>query len=244
MILLYCLPLSTWSAGSGGDLVGELSMPIRVATVGGTLHTNAATGLAVRLSGVQSSQELAELMAAVGLAQNFAAIRALATRGIQEGHMKLHARSTASARDQQPAPLAETMGTAAGKVILLGEHAVVYGRHAVALPIADAVTASVSASDKGSSISIPQWGLKQAVTDTASGAAEAVQLIFRELAIDNGAYSIDVRSKLPRGLDGDVDGRCAAPVGDDAKSVSCRRWSRQSSLKSGRRRARLASVPL
>ena len=193
-------PLSTWSAGSSGDLVGSIAMPIRVATVGGTLRTNSATGLAIRLSGVQSSRELAELMAAVGLAQNFAAIRALATRGIQEGHMKLHARSTASARDQQPAPLAETMGTAAGKVILLGEHAVVYGRHAVALPIADAVTASVSASDKGSSISIPQWGLKQAVTDTASGAAEAVQLIFRELAIDNGAYSIDVRSKLPRAM--------------------------------------------
>ncbi len=193
-------PLSTWSAGSSGDLVGELSMPIRVAIVGGTLHTNAATGLAIRLSGVQSSQELAELMAAVGLAQNFAAIRALATLGIQEGHMKLHARSTASARDQQPTPLAEPMGTAAGKVILLGEHAVVYGRHAVALPIADAVTASVSESDKGSSISIPQWGLRQAVTDTASGAAEAVQLIFSELAIDNGAYSIDVRSKLPRAM--------------------------------------------
>jgi hydroxymethylglutaryl-CoA reductase len=92
------------------------------------------------------------------------------------------------------------MGTAAGKVILLGEHAVVYGRHAVALPIADAVTASVANGDKGSSISIPQWGLKQAVTDTASGAAEAVQLIFRELAINNGAYSIDVRSKLPRAM--------------------------------------------
>ncbi len=147
-------PLSTWSAGSSGDLVGSIAMPIRVATVGGTLRTNSATGLAIRLSGVQSSRELAELMAAVGLAQNFAAIRALATLGIQEGHMKLHARSTASARDRQPAPLAEIMGTAAGKVILLGEHAVVYGRHAVALPIADAVTASVSESDKWSSISI------------------------------------------------------------------------------------------
>jgi hydroxymethylglutaryl-CoA reductase len=139
-------------------------------------------------------------MAAVGLAQNFAAIRALATLGIQEGHMKLHARSSTSARDQQPAPLAEPMGTAAGKVILLGEHAVVYGRHAVALPISDAVTASVAESDKGSCISIPQWGLEQAVTDTASGAAEAVQLIVSELAIDSGAYAIDVRSKLPRAM--------------------------------------------
>ena len=193
-------PLSTWSAGSGGDLVGSIAMPIRVATVGGTLNTNVATGLAIRLSGVKSSQELAELMAAVGLAQNFAAIRALATHGIQDGHMKLHGRGTASARDQQPAPLAQPMGTAAGKVILLGEHAVVYGRHAVALPIADAVTASVAESNKGSSVSIPQWGVKQAVTSTASGAAEAVHLILSELEIDDGAYSIDVRSTLPRAM--------------------------------------------
>jgi hydroxymethylglutaryl-CoA reductase len=193
-------PLSTWSAGSGGDLVGSIAMPIRVATVGGTLNTNVATGLAIRLSGVKSSQELAELMAAVGLAQNFAALRALATHGIQDGHMKLHGRGTASARDQQPAPLAQPMGTAAGKVILLGEHAVVYGRHAVALPIADAVTASVAESNKGSSVSIPQWGVKQAVTSTASGAAEAVHLILSELEIDDGAYSIDVRSTLPRAM--------------------------------------------
>ena len=193
-------PLSTWSAGSGGDLVGSIAMPIRVATVGGTLNTNVATGLAIRLSGVKSSQELAELMAAVGLAQNFAALRALATHGIQDGHMKLHGRGTASARDQQPAPLAQPMGTAAGKVILLGEHAVVYGRHAVALPIADAVTASVAESNKGSSVSIPQWGVKQAVTSTASGAAEAVHLILSELEIDDGAYSIDVRSILPRAM--------------------------------------------
>ena len=193
-------PLSTWSAGSGGDLVGELSMPIRVATVGGTLNTNVATGLAIRLSGVKSSQELAELMAAVGLAQNFAELRALATHGIQDGQMKLRGGGAASARDERPAPLAQPMGTAAGKVILLGEHAVVYGRHAVALPIADAVTASVAESNKGSSISIPQWGVKQAVTSTASGAAEAVHLILSELEIDDGAYSIDVRSTLPRAM--------------------------------------------
>ena len=53
------LPLASWSAGSSGDLVGELSMPIRAATVGGTLHANTATGLAIRLSGVKLSQELA-----------------------------------------------------------------------------------------------------------------------------------------------------------------------------------------
>ncbi len=194
------LPLATWSAGPGGDLVGELSMPIRVATVGGTLQTNSATGLAIRLSGIKSSQELAELMAAVGLAQNFAAIRALATRGIQEGHMKLHARSEAQAGGKQLKSIAKRMGMAAGKVILLGEHAVVYGRHAVALPIADAVAASVSDSDRDSFISIPQWGIKQVVSSESSGAAAAVQLILSELAIDSNAYAIDVRSVLPRAM--------------------------------------------
>ena len=193
-------PLATWSAGPGGDLTGELSMPIRVATVGGTLQTNSATGLAIRLSGIKSSQELAELMAAVGLAQNFAAIRALATRGIQEGHMQLHARSTVPTPGKQPAPLAEPMGIAAGKVILLGEHAVVYGRHAVALPIADAVSASVADCDRVSFISIPQWGVEQAVSSASSGAAAAVKLILSELSIDSSAYAIDVRTALPRAM--------------------------------------------
>ena len=89
---------------------------------------------------------------------------------------------------------------AAGKVILLGEHAVVYGRHAVALPIADAVAASVSDSDRDSFISIPQWGIKQAVSSASTGAAAAVQLILSELAIDSDAYAIDVRSVLPRAM--------------------------------------------
>ena len=89
-------PLATWRVADDGSLRGELDMPLRVATVGGTLRVNPAARLALRLAGVQSSRELAQLMAAVGLAQNLAAIKALASEGIQKGHMRMHARSTTS----------------------------------------------------------------------------------------------------------------------------------------------------
>ena len=176
-------PLACWSAGPDGDLLGELSMPLRVAIVGGTLSVNPAVMMALRMTGVKSSQELAQLMAAVGLAQNFAAIRALATRGIQEGHMRLHARSSAAAEEQNT-PLDNPQGSAAGKVILLGEHAVVYGRHAVALPIADAVTANVVSSDSGES---PYY-------------TKVLQHICTELAIEGDDFGVDVCSTLPRGM--------------------------------------------
>ena len=68
-------------------------MPLKVGTVGGTLESIHSAAAALRLAGVESASELAELMAAVGLAQNFAALRALVTKGIQAGHMQLHARS-------------------------------------------------------------------------------------------------------------------------------------------------------
>jgi len=89
-------PLATWSADENGDLIGEIVVPLKVGIVGGGLDANGAAALGLRISGVASATELAELMAAVGLAQNFAALRALATSGIQDGHMKLHARSVAA----------------------------------------------------------------------------------------------------------------------------------------------------
>ena len=88
--------LTRWSTADNGDLVGELKMPLKVGTVGGTLANNPAARLGLALAGTDNARELAELMAAVGLAQNFAALRALATSGIQAGHMKLHARSVAA----------------------------------------------------------------------------------------------------------------------------------------------------
>jgi len=84
--------LSTWEQTRDGDLVGVLEMPLAVGTVGGTARTHPVPAVALKLMGVQRASELAEVIAAVGLAQNLAALRALATEGIQRGHMRLHAR--------------------------------------------------------------------------------------------------------------------------------------------------------
>jgi len=88
-------PLTTWEKDVNGDLVGRLEMPMAVGLVGGAAKTHPAARAALRILGVKTATELAEVMAAVGLAQNFAALKALATEGIQRGHMKLHARNIA-----------------------------------------------------------------------------------------------------------------------------------------------------
>ncbi|MDH5456875.1 MAG: hydroxymethylglutaryl-CoA reductase, degradative, partial [Gammaproteobacteria bacterium] len=88
--------LTRWHTALNGDLVGEIKLPLKVGTVGGTLANNPAARLGLALAGAHNARELAELLAAVGLAQNFAALRALATHGIQAGHMQLHARSVAA----------------------------------------------------------------------------------------------------------------------------------------------------
>ncbi|MCX8169619.1 MAG: hydroxymethylglutaryl-CoA reductase, degradative, partial [Candidatus Methanomethyliaceae archaeon] len=89
------LPLSKWYKNEGGDLVGELEMPLAVGTVGGAIGAHPLAKLSLKILGIKTAKELAEIMCAVGLAQNFAAIRALATEGIQRGHMELHARNVA-----------------------------------------------------------------------------------------------------------------------------------------------------
>ena len=88
-------PLSVWEKDEGGNLVGTLEMPMAVGTVGGAVSTHPVARVALKILGVRSAKELAEVMGAVGLAQNFAALRALATEGIQRGHMRLHARNLA-----------------------------------------------------------------------------------------------------------------------------------------------------
>jgi hydroxymethylglutaryl-CoA reductase len=89
-------PLATWRE-EGGDLVGALEMPMAVGTVGGTLRAHAGARLAQRLLGVTSATTLGMIIGAAGLASNLAALRALATEGIQRGHMALHRRSAAVA---------------------------------------------------------------------------------------------------------------------------------------------------
>jgi len=93
--------LSTWSVGPQGELVGELEMPLAVGTVGGATRVHPTAQVCLAIMGVQSARELAEIIVAVGLAQNLAALRALSTEGIQRGHMSLHARQVALAAGAQ-----------------------------------------------------------------------------------------------------------------------------------------------
>ncbi|MFS2051382.1 hydroxymethylglutaryl-CoA reductase, degradative, partial [Variovorax sp. CT11-76] len=87
--------LTTWEKDKNGSLVGTIEMPMPVGLVGGATKTHPLARLALRILGVQSAQELGEVAVAVGLAQNLGALRALATEGIQRGHMALHARNIA-----------------------------------------------------------------------------------------------------------------------------------------------------
>jgi hydroxymethylglutaryl-CoA reductase len=89
--------LSTWEKDGAGNLVGSLEMPMAVGTVGGATRVHPTAKAALKLMGVQSAAQLSEVIVSVGLAQNLAALRALATEGIQRGHMGLHARQVATA---------------------------------------------------------------------------------------------------------------------------------------------------
>lgn len=89
-------PLTRWNKDANGDLAGEIEMPMAVGLIGGATAVHPVAKVAVKILGVKSARELAEIIAAVGLCQNLAALRALAAEGIQRGHMRLHARNLAA----------------------------------------------------------------------------------------------------------------------------------------------------
>jgi len=89
--------LTTWERDADGNLIGSIELPIAAGIVGGATRVHPAARVALKILGVRTAAELAEVLASVGLAQNLAAIRALAMEGIQRGHMKLHARQVAMA---------------------------------------------------------------------------------------------------------------------------------------------------
>lgn len=236
--------LTRWYAGRDGELVGELDMPMKVGIVGGSLQSNATVGLNLRLLGVKTACELAELMGAVGLAQNFSALRALSTEGIQQGHMTLHARSVAisagagadifdtvverlvdsgeikmhrareiieqvrgevvGADGAQAAALARDAGCGHGKVILLGEHAVVYGSHAIAAPVPLAVRATVQETRAGGvDLQIPRWGVKCRLNRDPThrdSFQRSLGLIFDRLGLIEHSLRIDVYPSVPRAM--------------------------------------------
>ncbi len=237
--------LTEWFANERGDLVGRIELPMKVGTVGGPLQSNATVALSHRILGVGSATELAAVMATVGLGQNFSALRALATDGIQQGHMTLHARTVANAAGAPPelfetlverliesgeikiwraqeilnelrdattsAPsratqaadtdsASEPRASAHGKVILLGEHAVVYGSHAIAAPIPLAVEARVVDSAEGVLLMIPRWGLEQRLKAADEGFARVLASILEQLDLDSRSMTIEVFPKVPRAM--------------------------------------------
>lgn len=229
--------LTRWYADEDGNLVGTIEIPLKVGTTGGSLQANDTTAISFRMLNVQSAKELAELMAAVGLAQNFSAIKALSTEGIQKGHMSLHARSvavtagapkalfetivsrlidegdvtvTAARRiineltDVQPQTEIKrkqsTMAMANGKVILLGEHAVVYGKPAIAVPIKNAVVAEVSDSDHAPEIKVPAWDIDDKLETSNSIWWQAIQAVFQQLGIADRQFSVHVKPNIPAAM--------------------------------------------
>jgi len=89
--------LSTWEKNENGDLVGSIELPMAVGLIGGAVRTHPIAKIAIKILDVKTANEFAEVLAAVGLAQNLGALRALAHEGIQRGHMSLHARNIAVA---------------------------------------------------------------------------------------------------------------------------------------------------
>lgn len=89
--------MTTWSVDEQGNLVGELELPMSIGTVGGAIRVHPTSKIAHKLLDVDSAKELAQVIVSVGLAQNLGALKALATDGIQKGHMALHSRSVAVA---------------------------------------------------------------------------------------------------------------------------------------------------
>ncbi|HET8550970.1 MAG TPA: hydroxymethylglutaryl-CoA reductase, degradative [Gammaproteobacteria bacterium] len=237
--------LTRWYKNENGDLVGSIEIPMKVGTVGGPLQSNPTVAVNHRLLGAKSARELAEIMGAVGLAQNFSALRALVTSGIQEGHMTLHARSVAMAagatadifdtvvdrllqcgeikiwkaeqliaevREQsQPKPATkkrkqvseEDYAAGHGKAILLGEHSVVYGRHAIAAPVPLAIRARVEDSDKGTTFMIPRWGIEQRLNpgnEHPGSFLQSLGLILKKFDIADRSMRIQVYPNVPRAM--------------------------------------------
>jgi len=94
--------LSKWTKDNNGNLVGSLEIPLSVGVIGGIANVHPIAKICMKILGVSSAKELACVMTATGLAQNYSAIRALSTEGIQKGHMRLHARNLAAAAGAKP----------------------------------------------------------------------------------------------------------------------------------------------
>ncbi len=241
--------LTKWYKDEDGALRGELDIPLKVGTVGGQVESNQAVKIAQNVLGIKSARELAEVMGAVGLAQNFAALKALSTDGIQSGHMTLHARSVAiaagagddhfeevvekliecreikvwkaheiistlkngngyagnGASSQESVTVRHPIDTGAGygKIILIGEHSVVYGRHAIAAPIPLSIRAEVQPQDGDAELFIPRWGIEQKLhesTPSGNSLSKSLDLIAQCLGVRGRGMRVEVFPHVPRAV--------------------------------------------
>ena len=238
--------LSKWSKNDKGDLIGQIELPIKVGIVGAPIESNPAVALNLRILNVDSATELSKVMAAVGLAQNFSALKALATDGIQKGHMPLHARSVVKAADTphhlfdkvleklifseeikvwKAREILEELkksdsksintksakesvsdsveGIGHGKIILLGEHSVVYGRHAVAVPAPVNIRTKVQDTEDEILLMIPSWGVEYRLDknpEKRQSFEKPAGLILDQMGLSKQGMKIEVFSDIPRGM--------------------------------------------
>ena len=238
--------LSKWSKNDNGDLIGQIQLPIKVGIVGAPIESNPAVALNLRILNVNSATELSKVMAAVGLAQNFSALKALATDGIQKGHMTLHARSVVKAADTPHhlfdkvleklifseeikvwkareileelkksesksignKSISETVsdsveGIGHGKIILLGEHSVVYGRHAIAVPAPVNIRTKVQDTEDEILLMIPSWGVEYRLDKNPKkrqSFEKPAGLILDQMGLSKKGMKIEVFSDIPRGM--------------------------------------------
>jgi len=237
--------LTKWTKADNGNLKGQIELPVRVGTVGGPLESNPMVPIAMNLLQVESARELAQVIGAVGLAQNMSALRALATEGIQQGHMSLHARSVtmaAGARqdmfeevverliasseikiwkakeiisdlesqgrmvksDLYIEPATDDIPSGYGKIILFGEHAVVYGGHAIAAPLPLAMQVRALDSEKeGVHLIIPRWGVDERLKkgeDHKYSIFRSLDMILNKLNLHEKNIKLEVSPHVPRAM--------------------------------------------
>ena len=206
---------------SDDKLCGEISLPIRVGVVGGYMRAHPRIALHFRLLQNPDAPRLSCIMAAVGLMQNFAALKALVSTGIQKGHMALHARisglnnavsdnsdtqkvsnsafsNVSTALNEKQVACGEAY--ASGKVILLGEHAVVYGHACIAAPLPYCVRVKLSPlTEAAVHFLIPSWNVDFVSTYDVlenSELGRLVSLLFKKLDLALQPLQIAITSDL------------------------------------------------
>lgn len=239
--------LSRWDKDGSGRLIGFLEMPLNVGIVGGSIESHPTAKLALKILNVETGRELAEVMGAVGLLQNLAALRALVNEGIQKGHMSLHARMVAQAAGADshmadrvvdrlvagkdikiwkarqiiselkeakaspsrepisgfPGKAAARMASAPGKLVLLGEHAVLYGSRAIAAPLPRFIHARIAKDKPGVHLRVPLWKIDTHWMPNSqhhSSILKAIERILINVGVTRPRIRIELFPEVPRAM--------------------------------------------